>query len=538
MSLLQLVSREARAPRSTILVMAVVSGGANVMMLAIVNGAVERAAAGAAQISLLILYLITLGIYAVSQQYTRTRSISAITVALQDLRLRLAEKLRRSELQLIESNRDNDGFLAAWSDAASLLNGTTILVSVSQSTLLMGLAGIYLALLSPVSIGLILLICVVVVPIYLNSWRPTLKKMEEVDAIEREIAYRQDNVILGSEQHQLDQPENDQRFVDLHRQIHRAHRLRAALAKTQAQGAAVWRVASYAVPFTVVFFVPMVVPATGDTILKIAVTSLLAVGALVIVSDMLPMLVRFNAAVRKLYELEKQIDMAQPDQAETQLSEVQAGFKVIEWSGIEYQYSHVEETQGFRLGPLDLRVQRGELVYIVGGNSAGKSTLVKLLTGLYPPGQGTLYVDGQPLGRGKHSAYPRLFTAVFSDGHALSSPCVGGEYPFAAWETMIEQLNLVDLAGPELNQPGGWLSPGQRKRQAFVAAALSGHPVCIFDDLGVGLDPLFRRRLHEQSLPRLTALGRTLILVSSDLQYSHCADRVLCLRDGVLQESV
>lgn len=76
---------------------------------------------------------------------------------------------------------------------------------------------------------------------------------------------------------------------------------------------------------------------------------------------------------------------------------------------------------GFALGPLTLTIARGETWFIVGENGCGKTTLIKLLLGLYPPDAGQLLVDGVPLASQEIDAYRQLFSVVFSDYHLFDT---------------------------------------------------------------------------------------------------------------------
>ena len=536
MSLLYLLSREARAPRSTLLLMAGISGAANVTMLAIVNGAANHLVAGATSISLLILYLIALAIHAISQHYTRTRLLDAVIVALQGLRLRLIDTLRRSDWPLIETNREAAALQTLWSDAASWVNGAMILVSVSQSMLLIVLAGLYLAVLSPLALAFVVVIGLLFAPISIHAWRRTLKEIEQVEAAEADIERHQDRLLQGLEALKLDERESERQFEVLREQARRAYRLRAASTAGQARAAVVRRVIGYAIPFAVVFLVPLLVPGSGDNMLNAAVTVLLGLAALMIISDMLPVLARFQIAVKQLYALEARANLARASAEAADAGPVPAEFRSIEWVGLEYQYPSLASADAFRLGPIDLRVQRGERLLIQGDNASGKSTLVKLLTGLYRPTAGSLLVAGQPITDRALGPYRRLFAVVLDDADAPRSLHGLPTERSAAVAFLLEQLDLEGIAGVDDEPLQLSLSPGQRKRLAVLAALTSDRPVCVFDDLGSGLDPQMRRRLHETILPRLSALGRTLILVSSDFDGARSADRVLCLRDGRLVE--
>jgi putative ATP-binding cassette transporter len=76
---------------------------------------------------------------------------------------------------------------------------------------------------------------------------------------------------------------------------------------------------------------------------------------------------------------------------------------------------------GFALGPVSLKIERGETLFIVGENGCGKTTLIKLLLGLYRPDAGQLLLNGEPV-RAEHlDDFRQLFSAVFSDYYLFDS---------------------------------------------------------------------------------------------------------------------
>lgn len=149
---------------------------------------------------------------------------------------------------------------------------------------------------------------------------------------------------------------------------------------------------------------------------------------------------------------------------------------------------------------------------------------------------GSLLLAGQPIADKALDPYRRLFAAVLDDADAPRSLHGLPTERSAAVAFLLKQLDLEEIASLDDEHLRRSLSPGQRKRLAVLALLTSDRPVCILDDLGSGLDPQMRRRLNETILPRLSALGRTLILVSSDFEGARSADRVLCLRGGRLVE--
>ena len=208
--------------------------------------------------------------------------------------------------------------------------------------------------------------------------------------------------------------------------------------------------------------------------------------------------------------------------------------RALELEGVTHSYRREGEDGNFTLGPIDLSVRAGELVFLVGGNGSGKTTLAKLLCGLYVPESGRILLDGQPVVDENRDAYRQNFSVVFSDFH-LFERLLGAEDPAvrARAEEYLAQLQLahkVQLREGKLSTLE--LSQGQRKRLALLAEYIEDRPVYVFDEWAADQDPLFKDIFYYQILPELTARGKTVIAISHDDRYYRVADRIVKLDYG------
>ena len=193
----------------------------------------------------------------------------------------------------------------------------------------------------------------------------------------------------------------------------------------------------------------------------------------------------------------------------------------------------------FAVGPINLTLQRGELVFLIGGNGSGKSTLAMLLTGLYQPASGQILLDGQPLAADKPEDYRKLFSAVFTDvwlfdrllgpgGKAADSALVD---QWMAYLKMTHKLQLDNGRIVDLK-----LSKGQKKRVALLLALAEERDIILLDEWAADQDPHFRREFYQQLLPLLQQMGKTVFAISHDDHYFIHADRLLEMRSGQLTE--
>ncbi|EPH6762510.1 multidrug ABC transporter permease/ATP-binding protein [Cronobacter dublinensis] len=211
------------------------------------------------------------------------------------------------------------------------------------------------------------------------------------------------------------------------------------------------------------------------------------------------------------------------------------GWQTLELRDVTFTY----HDGSFSVGPINLTIQRGELLFLIGGNGSGKSTLAMLLTGLYTPASGEILIDGKPLGAEEMDAYRQHFSAVFTDVwlfDKLLGP--GGEEADPALvETWLHRLKMDHKLtlenGKILNLK---LSKGQKKRVALLLALAEGRDIILLDEWAADQDPHFRREFYQVLLPLMKEMGKTVFAISHDDHYFIHADRLLEMRQGVLSE--
>jgi len=215
-----------------------------------------------------------------------------------------------------------------------------------------------------------------------------------------------------------------------------------------------------------------------------------------------------------------------------------ASWKSVELLGVTHTYHREGEPNGFLLGPIDLTLEPGELLFITGGNGSGKTTLAKLLLSLYVPEEGEIYLDGKVVTDETREQYRQLFSVVFSDFYLFESLFgLDSVHLDANARKYLAQLQLDHKVKVEEGALSTIeLSQGQRKRLALLTAYLEDRPIYLFDEWAADQDPLFKEIFYHQLLPELKAKGKALIVISHDDRYYHVADQVIKLDSGKLQQ--
>jgi putative ATP-binding cassette transporter len=251
--------------------------------------------------------------------------------------------------------------------------------------------------------------------------------------------------------------------------------------------------------------------------------------------SILPVLSNARVSFAKIKEISEQFV-----EGETQLgarcpSDHTRAFRTIELRSV--CHSHKAGDDSFCLGPIDIIINSGEILFFTGGNGSGKTTLIKVILGLYTPSDGRLLLDGEPVEGGHLDDYRQLFSAIFTDYYLFD------ELHFR--DRTVEQQTHQYLARLGMSrhvkiENGAFsttdLSTGQRKRLALLQAYSEGRPILVFDEWAADQEPAFRKAFYTELLPELKRQGKTVIVITHDDRYFHLSDRCVKLEAGRVVE--
>jgi cyclic peptide transporter len=209
---------------------------------------------------------------------------------------------------------------------------------------------------------------------------------------------------------------------------------------------------------------------------------------------------------------------------------------VFRMEGIKFQYRENNEENWFTVGPVNIEIKKGEIVFITGGNGSGKTTLAKLMTGLYRADEGTCYindvkVDAAQLGEYFSAVFapPVVFKKLYNINTTDQSDKITG---------FLKLLHLdkkVKVENGEYSTLA--LSTGQLKRLALLQCFLENNPVYLFDEWAADQDPEYRSYFYKKLLPDLKAQGKIIIAITHDDRYFYVADKILKMENGQLNIS-
>lgn len=218
--------------------------------------------------------------------------------------------------------------------------------------------------------------------------------------------------------------------------------------------------------------------------------------------------------------------------------------KLIEFKGVSKVY---EDTNTKALDNLDIRIENGEFVFIVGSSGAGKSTLLKLMMREEVPTSGSININGFDLNNMKKKEIPyfrRSLGIVFQDFRLIQTMNVYDNVAYAmrvigAREGAIRKrvpylLGLVGLNSKARSKPNQ-LSGGEQQRVALARALANNASMIIADEPTGNIDPKMSYEIVDL-LNHINSDGTTIIMVTHDLHlvktFNH---RVITIKDGVIE---
>src|SRR5208282_846791 len=196
-------------------------------------------------------------------------------------------------------------------------------------------------------------------------------------------------------------------------------------------------------------------------------------------------------AFERLTELGLALTESHPDPDDWQHAPALRDWRSLDLKGVHFRYGGEKSSDAFNIGPMDITLRRGEVVFIAGGNGSGKTTFAKVLTGLYTPTSGTIQFDGIDVDQHNIHWYRKKFAAVFADfclfeGVAdLQPDDLRSE---VNWLTSRLELSRAMLMAPASQNVSTPFTSGERGRIALLRAVIEDRPVFVFDEWAADQD--------------------------------------------------
>ena len=513
----------------------IISGASNAGLLALFNSALK----GGTPSSFLIWSFIAFCIF-----LPLTRFVSEILLthiaqnALFNLRMRLCRQIIAAPLRHLEELGAHR-LMASLTDDVPTITGTLValpLLCINIAVVIGGL--IYLGLLSWIVLLAVLGFMVLGIITYqlpiVKALRSFRLAREDGDALFKHFR----SLTSGTKELKLHHRRREAFLNDV------VQTTATSLRRNNIKGITIYTAASswgqvlvFVVIGLVLFVLPMLKNIDSQTLTGYTITLLYLMTPLQVIMNTVPNLGRANVSLQKVEDLGLTLAAKGTEGEFSKPLDASSSWQGLELSGVTHSYMREGEKSSFILGPINMKLQRGEVIFIKGGNGSGKTTLAKLIAGLYIPEAGEILMDSQPINDETREDYRQYFSVAFSDFHLFES-LLGLDSPklddhARDYLAKLQLDHKVEVKDGVLSTTD--LSQGQRKRLALLTAYLEDRPIYIFDEWAADQDPMFKEIFYYQILQELKSRGKTVLVISHDDRYYHVADRIIKLEYGKIE---
>ena len=216
---------------------------------------------------------------------------------------------------------------------------------------------------------------------------------------------------------------------------------------------------------------------------------------------------------------------------------------MIDIKGITKSFGQLQVLKG-----IDLRIEKGEVVSIVGPSGAGKTTLLQIIGTLDKPDSGEIIIDGTDVGklsskklsefRNKRVGFVFQFHQLLPEFTALENVMIpafiAGASKGEAKQRAMELLDFMGLSERAGHKPSE-LSGGEKQRVAVARALVNRPAVVLADEPSGSLDSKNKAELHQLFFDLRDKTGQTFVIVTHDESLAKITDRTIKMRDGMLE---
>lgn len=514
-------------------VLSCLSGIGNTVIILIINVAVGRKDPF---LSGFVWYFV-LGLYCYiyHQSELRRSLITIVHNKVYTIRYKMISLLLDSPYQNIEDSRKENIINVLVSDTEQVSNFPNVLIAMITSIVTLICCFIYLGGINVWALCISILTILIAATLYFYVSKSAKKIWEQSRTMQNEYVRYIDDLINGFKELRL----NNKRSIDFEADISRNNQEYKnkniiggiMFANVFIAGELIFTL----VIGMVAFILPLIL--LGLETNKIATfvfVFLYMTGPVNMVLNAFPQITRIKISWARIAQLQQDLTrLAVTNYRQSEVNET-VPFEKISLNKVQYSYR--DKGADFIIGPVNYSFNAGEIVFITGGNGSGKSSLAKLLCGLYVPDKGDITLNGSYI---KNADLSQFFSAIFSDYHLFDK--LYGIDSSNCKEAIEKYLHILELGGKTDIKDGAFtvthLSTGQKKRLALLTCYLEDKPVYLFDEWAADQDPVFKRFFYEELLPDLKSKGKCVVVISHDDRYFNIADRVLVMESGKIIEN-
>lgn len=508
------------------------------LLIALVNTAARMVANNEMPTTVFFIFFPLLVCYIILIRLNNKENITNTELLIYRFRMHVMSLILKTDMNTLDKIGRAHILSALSRDAQTISQGVTMLVPTAQSLAMTFFAIAYLFFLSVQAAIVTAIFAIVVSTIAVKRMKVRHRQLIVSWGTEALTSVHIADILSGFKEIKL----NSSRALEISADLIAMSRT-ATKSKTEAMISlsniySSIQVLMYVLIGVIIFMVPIITPDFSTQVVAVSTTVLFVAGAMTGMIQTMPFLSQANTAAAEICKFMADLEIINRQEIKNHEYPIEH-LHSIRLENITHHYPCVPPARPFIVGPVSYEFKAGQVYFIRGGNGSGKTSLIRMLTGLSASDGGRIFVNDEEVIASDSQSYRDLFSAIFGDFH-LFHKLYGmkdlDEEEINYWLSKLEIIDKVqykDGAFTTLN-----LSTGQKKRIALLVSILEKRPVIILDEWASDQDPEFRKFFYEIIIPELRVMKKLVIAITHDDNYFDKADHLLLVDGGRLYENV
>jgi putative pyoverdin transport system ATP-binding/permease protein len=533
--LIDFMRQESPKELNRVVLLSLFVGFISTALIALVNESASKVANSESVTPEFFLFLFALICFLVVIRKSTKETISSSQNLIHKFKMRIMKDVFLSDLSTLDRIGKVNILQALGRDAQTVSQSMPILVMVCQGAATLVCLSLYMATISLVAFFIILFAVVI---IFFVSSRYVLNVSDDLKAAwqkEAEIHEIFSDFLNGFKEIKLNSSRARDITMHMVSESRASSEMKADALISLAYFFNYLQILLYIIVGLIIFVVPNFSGDFSSVVVPSTTAAIFLVGSLTGIITCIPNLSESNVSASSLLKLEQSIRGSDQSERGSDSNQVFKGAKSLRFDNLLYQHQKDDPTKSFVFGPVSYEFLSGNIYFIRGNNGSGKTTFVRLLTGLYVPDEGNILVDGVSVSQPSSTSYRDLFSVVFSD-FFLFKILYGltdiQEDELNYWKALFQIDKKVSIEEGKFSNLE--LSTGQKKRLALLVAILEKRQFIVLDEWAADQDPEFRKIFYTEIIPMLKKAGKTIIAITHDDQYFGVADHLLTINAGQL----
>ncbi|WP_217602623.1 cyclic peptide export ABC transporter [Chitinophaga sp. GbtcB8] len=478
---------------------------------------------------LLFLALVTVSL--IVSKVFHTYMVSLTTDIRSDLQISILRKLKHANYQEFEK-LGNEKVFTAMGDINMLSNLPEVFMNMMNALITVACCFVYLFLMSVTGAALIMLMMTGLLIFYLVRNRSVEKQLNLIRNMQNNFWKYLGDLLGGFRETKMRFTRNENIHTGfLEKNINESKALSIKASTRYLDNELTGNYSWYLTLGAIMFLLPRMFSLDQENVTAFLITILYLMGPVAVLITLVPTYTNVKIALQRLDEFNAKVKAHITQETTGAQTDDFGPFRSIRFEQVKFEYFDTREQRNFVLGPLSLEIKEHETVFIAGGNGSGKTTFAYLLTGLYRPSEGTIYLNNIPVTEDNRAVYRNRMSAIYTNGYLFGENYDGfdlnPEGERLAGLIALLKLNGILRMDDKHNMLDIHLSKGQQKRLALIYALLEENPFIMLDEWAAEQDPAFRHYFYEILLSNLKAEGKTIVAITHDDDFYHCCDRII-----------